>query len=90
MHKNNQGAVSGTVDNKKWHQYSHMIFQQGDCKITEEAAAACYVCGVDPKDLAQKPATGDAQRDHLDEKKRQTLIVIVGNQVLELRMSQSR
>jgi hypothetical protein len=49
-----------------------------DNRITDEAAQACQVCGVDPKDLVQQKSDRDSK---WEEKARQTKMVIVANYV---------
>ena len=56
-----------------------MVFT-ADNRITDEAAQACLVCGIDPTELHLKP-----KADKWEEKARQTKMVIVANYVADMR-----
>lgn len=59
--------------------FAYLLFTtQNEKQLSEEAAAACQLSGIDPQSVCARVKTGDAQRDAIEEKKRQSLINIVG------------
>ena len=68
--RNSSAQVNNKLDPKKWHQFSHLIFTNNDRQLSEEASQACFVSGINPKDLIQKHSSGDVALDKLNEKKR--------------------